>query len=302
MLTINELLKYSNLNLTANEILVLHILKSIPQPIRLFNILNICGCNIKERQLRNIFLNLQNLNFFIRFRLKNGFIFAFPFIKIFDKKYKKLKQIPTGNVLPIITGNRLPVINNQNNQPAMRCRIGYLYNIYNKYKRSFNVISKNNLNNKYIKEEEFTLYNIKNKHKEHYDNTLCNTIKNKQSDNTRKFVVNKNNYLSIKSIKERFKIDFPEKNSYINCALPDNFSYSLLKEKIEKSDFLKQNNKLGFNWILTNYDKIIHDFYENKTNNFVANKQNESICDFSQRTYTKEFCENLYDNLNDIGV
>lgn len=300
MFTFKELLTYSKLNLNANDILILHILKSIPPPVKLFNILNTYVCNIKERQLRNIVSNLENLNFFTRFRLKNGFIFAFPFIEKDDKKYKKFKQIKTGKVLPNINGKPLPVIKIKTNKPAIDCTSSYLYNIYNKYKRSFNVISKS-INNNYILEEDFTLYNIMNKQSEHNvlnernDNTLCN-----KTDSKRKLVVNKNNFLLIKAIKERFKTDFPDKNAYINNPIPKDFSYCLLKEKINQSTFLKEKTNLGLNWMLSNYNAIINDFYADKANNFSNKINNESSCDFNQRTYSKEFCESLFDPLNDV--
>ena len=171
--------------------------------------------------------------------------------------------------MPIKTGNNHVIKLIKNARPAILCHNSYLYNNYIKL-RKVNVRLNKNINN--IKEEEFTFnYN----------------------EYKRNVVVTKENYNKIKKIKAQFKRDFPNKNSYIVQALPENFDYKLLRTKINNSEFLKNKNTLGLNWFIKNYDKVVNNFYTSVTDCFDKISQT----DFSQRTYSKEFLDSLFDDL-----
>ena len=264
MYTLNNLLNFSNKTNSLTEFLVLELIKQFSPVIKLSQILSFKGINVQERQLRNIITDLENLNLLVKYRLKNGLLFIFPFIK--NK---------TGNIMPIKRFKR-PHKKTINFRPATFFSNGYLYNnIYN-IKRSYNVLTIKDINTLHYDEEVITYNNY-----------------NKIYNNSHDFVVNKNNYTYIKVLKEKFKNDFPTKNAYINCSLPKKFNYETLKQKILESDFLKNKDNLGFSWFLKHYDAIINDFYKNNKNHFFS--QNNSS-DFSQRSYTKEFLDSLFDN------
>jgi len=183
-------------------------------------------------------------------------MFAFPYVL---KKAKKNIKLPN---IKNIFGKKLPNIMYAH---------GYIYNNKNKLTLKIN-LNKHNV-------EDVITYN-KDKEKK--------PIK-------RNFVVVKENFALISSIKERFKKEFPNKNNYINCEVPDNFNYEIFINKIKNSPFLSEKNNLGLTWLLKNHDAILAGLYDP----FITKTRlpESTPNDFSERTYTKEFLDNLYDEL-----
>ena len=254
MYSLKQLINFHKQNLSLTDIIILNYLKTYNHLNTINQIPSLIKINIKERQIRNILLNLQNQNLLVKHKTKCGIIFFFSHVNL-----KKSNQLPFKKINLLKIKNKLAKF-------AMLYRRGYLHNNIYKVRRYDNVI--NNIIN--IKDEEYTLNN----------NTKQTTSHN--------FVVNKNNYNYIKTLKENFKKDFPTKNAYINTPLPSNFNYDLLKQKVLDSVFLTQKDNLGFNWFIKNYQSIINNFYK-------TIRTDRNYNGFSERTYSQEELDSLFD-------
>lgn len=97
---------------------------------------------------------------------------------------------------------------------------------------------------------------------------------------------------------KKFNQTFPEKVINGNVKIPDYVNLDLLIQKIKESDFLQKCPNLNLNWLIQkdNYEKVVKDFYTNRT--FVpSNEQN-----FKQRTYSSEETNKLFTNLEDLKL
>ena len=94
--------------------------------------------------------------------------------------------------------------------------------------------------------------------------------------------------LSPKQLK--FKESFPQRK--IDCEVSEQIDIDLLIQKIKESEFLNQVDNMSLKSCISRYDQIINNYYKtyHKTNND----------NFKQRTYTKEECNSLFDDLNKI--
>ena len=116
-------------------------------------------------------------------------------------------------------------------------------------------------------------------------------------------VLARNNNLKIqhlKKIKEIFKASFPDKNNYIKSELPRNFSISLLINKLKESPFLMEKEFATLEWCIKHYEPIINDCYKEYKQKPAPPPPPPP--DFSQREYTKEECNALFDDLDDIEL
>lgn len=97
---------------------------------------------------------------------------------------------------------------------------------------------------------------------------------------------------------KKFNQIFPEKVTNGNVKIPDYVNMELLMQKIKQSDFLQKCPNLNLNWLIQkdNYEKVIKDFYTNRT----FTPSNEQT--FKQRTYSSEETNNLFTNLEDIKL
>ena len=104
-------------------------------------------------------------------------------------------------------------------------------------------------------------------------------------------------------IKKIFKREFPKKNNYINCEIPKNFDIYKLIKYVKESPFLTEKDSISLNWCIKNYEAVISGFYkpyEYKENQNTAHEQTNK--EFSERIYTKEYLDSLFDTLDDIEV
>ena len=103
-------------------------------------------------------------------------------------------------------------------------------------------------------------------------------------------------YNQIKVLKEIFKKEYPKKNNFVKDGLPNNFKLDLFLNKIKQSPFISEKDNLGLTWCLKNYSAIISDYYapyKTKT------RTPEPSADFTQREYSQEFMNNLFDKLDE---
>jgi len=145
MLNLTNLLNYSKNNLTLSEIVVLETVKISRMPTTIQKILETIKFTVKKRQLSNILTKLEHQNMFVKFRLKNGFLFLLPFLK--NQK---------GNLMRFKKHNSKTNSNFKLKHAIFFLR-GFIYkNINNK--RKYHVINFNNKHN-----EEETTFNKEQK-------------------------------------------------------------------------------------------------------------------------------------------
>ena len=139
-------------------------------------------------------------------------------------------------------------------------------------------------------------YNINNKKTSYY--------KRHNDDDREHFIYAKDNSKSqtryLRTIKELFKNAFPSKNNYIKSPIPKDFNISLLIEKVKQSEFLQEREFSSLEWCIKNYRAIINDCYKEYKQKPAPPPPPKP--DFTQREYSKEECNTLFDDLDDVDI
>ena len=97
-----------------------------------------------------------------------------------------------------------------------------------------------------------------------------------------------------------FKASFPDKNNYISNGVPENFNAGLLIRKIKESPFLMEREFATLDWCIKHYNAIINDCYKEYKQKPAPPPPPKP--EFTQREYTTEECNALFDSLDDINV
>lgn len=92
-----------------------------------------------------------------------------------------------------------------------------------------------------------------------------------------------------------FKKMFPNKTINDNQKINEKIDFDLLLKKVQESNFLSTNNNLNFEWILSNYDKIINGDYTDF-------KKQTSTSIIEQHDYTNDDMDKFFTNIDDIEL
>jgi len=290
MTTLNQL-KYLKMGLKLKDVFILSHLRKLTEPTTLNNFLKINPLiDLTNKNLRLSISKLEQANLLIKFKTKVSLIFIFPFLCSVKKGYKlKPFYLSKQPLLKIKTGQKTPLTFYKYN---------YINNIYKLKRHNVKNINTNIITHNLDDVNTSNINNIKS--------FLSKKYGFKESSNKteqKNVVITKDNFKILSEIKNKFKQDFPDKNSFIDCPLPKNFNYELFISKIKQSRFLKEKHNLGFSWLLNRYEAIINDQYtdfkeKTETQGFLTKETNT----LSQREYTKEFLDSLFDNIDNVEI